>query len=920
MGLVYSAYDEELDRKIAIKILRHRGHGNNTTQGQSRMLREAQALAKLSHPNVVAIYEVGWFGDTLFLAMEFIEGKTVRQWLTESPRSWREVLHVYMEAGRGLAAAHEAGMVHRDLKPDNILVGKDGRVRVVDFGLARRSGSELGSDRQHPQLSQVSGLFDISHTLAGSLVGTPAYMPPEQLESIEVDARSDLFSFCVSLFEGLYGMRPFQGEDPEAIRLAILEDAPAAPPRDAAVPTRVHRVVLRGLAPAPDDRPASMAALLTALRAAIDRPRRLWLTALGALSVVSLAVGFVGAAALQRGPPVETCTGAAARLTDVWDPPARAAVEHAVLASGLSYAPDTWVRVAAQLDRYTTAWTAMHTDACLKHSRGEQSADLLDRRMTCLDDRLAEVAALVDELRTADRSVIERAVQATESLSSLDRCVDTTLLMAQSAPPPEVAAAAAGLRERVARAKASESAGRYPAALTQTAAIVADAEALGYPAVLAAAQQRRASVQERMGEYAAAETSGFAALAAAEAAGDDGLRAQIATALVHITGIRLRHFDEALHLSAQARGILQRGITDTPIGVQLLSSTGNVYALRGDLAEARASLEQALALGERSFGADDPRLVPSLSGLGNVAFTESRNADALAYFRRGLAIWERSLGPEHPRLVAVLNNIVAAASPDPIHHPLATESAYRAVALAERALGPEHPETLTALSSLAQTLILQAKPGPAEPVLRRVLAVHERLLGPDHPDVVGDLFDLTMSLINQGRVAEALQLGERLHATWQRARERPPIAEVMGDLMLELAEAARTTGALTEARSFLDFARELGDALGPDDPRRALAPWQLGVLELDAGRPALALPLLREAFTLSRDPGDAIDPPDRAALEIDLARALWSNKEIRAAREHVAAARAQLVRLGDAGQAQLARADAWLAAHASARP
>ncbi len=919
MGLVYSAYDEELDRKVAVKVLRRRGHGD--TQGQSRMLREAQALAKLSHPNVVAIYEVGWFGDTLFLAMEFIEGRTVRQWLAETPRSWREVVQVYMEAGRGLAAAHAAGMVHRDLKPDNILVGKDGRVRVVDFGLARRSGPEVVIDPRRPLVSQVSGLFDISHTQAGSLVGTPAYMPLEQLESGEVDARSDLFSFCVSLFEGLYGWRPFSGDDPEAIRLAIRDGAPVAPSRDAAVPARVHKVVLAGLAADRDDRPGSMHELLAALRAAIDLPRRIWLGILGTLSVASLVVGFIGAAALQRGNNTEVCTGASARLIGVWDEPARAALQHAVLASGLSYAPDTWVRLEAQLDRYTAAWTTVHTEACLAHHRGEQPETLLSRRMTCLDDRLTEVRALVDALRTADRTAIERAVQATEAVSTLDRCSSVPLLLAQSsAPSTEVDAAATALRDRIARVKATEGTGHYAVALTQLEAVVTDAQALGYAPVLAPALHRRASIQERMGDYAGAETSDFAALSAAEAASDDGLRAQIATALVHITGTRLQRFDEALHLSALAQAILHRVGEDPQLGVQILSNTGNVHYLRGALPEARASLEQALALGERSFGTDDSRLVPSLSSLGNVAYAEARPADALAYYRRGLAIWERSLGPEHPRLVALLNNIVAAASSDPASQPLAAASAYRAVALAERALGPEHPETLAALSSLGQTLILQKQPGPAEPVMRRVLAAHERALGPDHPEVLGDCHDLTMALIGQHRVPEAMQLGERLYTTWQRTRDSPENFESLAALMFDIGFEAEALGKIDEARTFYSRAVEVQPATHPEEPTFASAAWKLGVFELDAGDPSRALLTLREAFTASRTITREVDAVTRAAIELDLARALWLTRDKPAAKKHATAARAELAELGDIGRPQLLRVDAWLAAHPHALP
>ena len=934
MGLVFSAYDEELDRKVAVKVLRRRLHGD--TQGQSRMLREAQALAKLSHPNVVAIYEVGWFNDTLFLAMEFIEGRTVREWLTENPRSWREVLHVYMEAGRGLAAAHAAGMVHRDLKPDNILVGKDGRVRVVDFGLARRSGTESLVERVHPHMSQVSGLFDVSHTLAGSLVGTPAYMPPEQLESGELDARSDLFSFCVSLFEGLYGIRPFAGDDPDAIRYAIRVGDLVEVPRDATVPARVHRIVVRGLEAAREDRPKSMLELLGELRTAIERPRKVWLMALGGLSALSLVVGFIAAAALQRGATAEVCTGAPARLAGIWDPPAREALQHAVLASGLSYAPDTWVRVAGQLDRYTGAWTAMHTEACLAHHRGEQSDDLLDRRMTCLEDRLAEVAAVVDVLRTGDRTAIERAVQVTEAMSTLNRCVDSALLMAQGAPPSIAAAnEAAALRERIARTKAEESAGRYPTALTQIEAIVIDAEALGYPPVTAAALHRRASIQERMSAYEAAELSGFAALAAAEAAGDDGLRAQILTTLLSITGTRMKRFEEALHLSAQVRGLLSRLDADPAISVQVLCHTGNTHYLRGSLPEARAALEQALALGERSFGPHDSRLVPSLSGLGSVAFAEARPADALAYYRRGLAIWETSLGPQHPRLVALLINIVAVANADPASQPLAIESGYRAVALAERALGPEHPETLTTLSSLGRTLILQNQPARAEPVLRRLMAARERALGPDHREVVGDGLDLTLALVRQGRLTEALELGERLHGTWLRTPERATVLAKfdLAGLMVELGDAARAARSPEQARKFLGFAVDIGRMMLPGDPRFTRMLWKLGRSALDVDAPTQAIPSLREALVLARGVASQVDRLTLAAIEFDLARALWSTKERREATEHATTARTEMALLIASGSAtaakdpgndapndpadQLAEIDAWLATHGS---
>ncbi|MBL8969241.1 MAG: serine/threonine protein kinase, partial [Myxococcales bacterium] len=223
MGVVYLAYDEQLDRKVAIKVLQERRSADTGSLGHARLLREAQAMAHVSHPNVAAVYEVGPIGEQVFVAMEFVEGKTLTQWLAAGPHDWRAVVEMFCQAGRGLAAAHAAELVHRDFKPENVIVGDDGRARVLDFGLARASrdlptvppaelpGHEL----------RMSSSLSAQLTQAGSLVGTPAYMSPEQYVRAAIDARSDQFSFCVSLFEGLYGSRPFWGQTLSELMAAI---------------------------------------------------------------------------------------------------------------------------------------------------------------------------------------------------------------------------------------------------------------------------------------------------------------------------------------------------------------------------------------------------------------------------------------------------------------------------------------------------------------------------------------------------------------------------------------------------------------------------------------------------------------------------------------------------------------------------
>jgi len=215
MGTVHAAYDPQLDRKIALKLVRpERGADQELC---ARVLREAQALAKLSHPNVVAVYDAGAFGEQVFIAMDFIRGTTLRQWLA-ARRPWREVLDTFLQAGRGLAAAHEVGLVHRDFKPDNVLVSDDGRARVVDFGLAAETEAPVA----RPSLTASAERWQMAQgslTHHGALVGTPAYMSPEQLMGQPARMASDQFSFCVALFEGLYGERPFRGRIGEATRL-----------------------------------------------------------------------------------------------------------------------------------------------------------------------------------------------------------------------------------------------------------------------------------------------------------------------------------------------------------------------------------------------------------------------------------------------------------------------------------------------------------------------------------------------------------------------------------------------------------------------------------------------------------------------------------------------------------------------------
>ncbi|MCY1016321.1 protein kinase domain-containing protein [Pyxidicoccus sp. MSG2] len=270
MGVVYSAYDPELHRRVAIKLLHPDANTVARADGASRLLREAQAMARLSHPNVVSVHDAGTFAGRVFIAMELVDGLSLRHWLRAEHRTWREVLEVFRQAGRGLVAAHAAGLVHRDFKPANVLISQDGRAQVTDFGLARTTAdieaAEAGRRTAPAKVPILQDDFlESPLTEAGLVMGTPAYMPPEQHEDGRTDARGDQFSFCASLYEALYEQLPFEGKRSTEYLLEVSAGRVRPPPRGSRVPAWLFRAVSRGLSPAPEARYPSMAVLLDAL-------------------------------------------------------------------------------------------------------------------------------------------------------------------------------------------------------------------------------------------------------------------------------------------------------------------------------------------------------------------------------------------------------------------------------------------------------------------------------------------------------------------------------------------------------------------------------------------------------------------------------------------------------------------------------
>ncbi|MBL9107609.1 MAG: serine/threonine protein kinase, partial [Myxococcales bacterium] len=516
-------YDVGLDRKVALKLVRRQLL--NRPAVRDRMVREAKAMARLSSAHVVQVYQVGPHRDGIYVAMEYVEGEALGAWLEARPRSWQAVLRTLGGAGRGLAAAHAAGLVHRDFKPENVLVDADGHARVLDFGLVH-SEHGTGSMGDTDELSQsAAGVEDTVHstgagdvversalhwsvrlTRFGRTVGTPAYMSPEQHFGEPVGPYSDQYSFAVTLYEALYGARPFNGDSWDSLKAQVRRGEVPPPPPDSRVPGWVHKILVRGLAVAPAQRWPNMQAMVDALE---RDPRRTRMRVVGLVGLVGLVVAASAASyalATARTAAVDRCGGGAQELAGVWDEARRHDLRRAFAATRASFAEDVLRRTSTRLDAYADAWAAAHRAACEANVAGNQTDNLLDLRMACLGRQRTRVSALVDVLATADRSVVENAVQAVAALPSAQACADAEALLA--APPPsdpQTTLRVDQMRRQLAQAGALEDTGRYEQGLVLAEKVRGEAALLGYAPLDAEAALAVGSLLMAVGRSAEAD-------------------------------------------------------------------------------------------------------------------------------------------------------------------------------------------------------------------------------------------------------------------------------------------------------------------------------------------------------------------------------------------------------------------------------
>ncbi|HET6584535.1 MAG TPA: tetratricopeptide repeat protein, partial [Nannocystaceae bacterium] len=723
MGVVYAAYDPELDRRVALKLLRARARA--TPGAEARLLREARAIARLSDRNVVAVYDVGVVEDdgtpVVFLAMELVEGVTLRRWIAREPRSWREIVATYLEAGRGLAAAHAAGIVHRDFKPGNVLVGD--RVVVLDFGLARiveeldRDETPAGAGRLAPGRSTI--------TRPHAVLGTPAYMAPEQRAGDLADARSDQYAFCLALAEALLGAHPLLDRAEQPLERVIA---------GARVPMPLRRLLARGLAERPDDRFADMPAVLAGLERVLGRRNRRVIAAAGLVLVAS-----VGALAWARLAPTEPvpCTGGEQRMAATWGPERGDAITSAFAAVDRPWTAHTTAAAIAGVDAWATTWITEYTEAC-RATRvwGEQSEQHLDRRMACLDRARGELTAVLTAFERADEAVVEHAVETVDALPDVLQCRDVERSISSIELPRDLAARELAVRAQaeLAHAHVRDRLGQREAADEHVASALELARRAGHPSTLAEVLLLRGRLRSRRGELAAAETDIYDALWAAEDGRDDRASAEAWIELVWLDGYHRMAFARAEQHAAHARAAIDRRGGDPRLDALRLRNLGWTSVRKGEPAVAVQYFEDALAQ-LRLVDADEGRDALLLrNDLGSALAELGRWPEAMAMFEEVRLATEAWLGPEHPEVAVALNNVASAQrARGELTAALSTFS--RVIEILERAHGRDDLGVGRALLNLGTVQADMGDEAVALVTFERARATIAKVGGPRHPDV-----------------------------------------------------------------------------------------------------------------------------------------------------------------------------------------
>ncbi|MDX2090058.1 MAG: tetratricopeptide repeat protein [Kofleriaceae bacterium] len=801
-GAVYAAHDPDLDRRIAIKLLH---------EASSDALHEAQTLAKLSHPNVLTIYDTGTWRERVYLATEHVDGLPLDAWLAGHP-PWTEIRQVVIQVARGLAAAHAASIIHRDVKPSNILVGKDRRTRVADFGLA------------------------ITGTAKGR-AGTPAYMAPEQRDHGEASTRSDQYSLGLVVREAIAEMR---------------------------VPVHISRVIERMLAEEPTDRYPDMDAVVRELERDPARTVRRALLVAGGLGVIALGAGLVGARAAGAN---SACDDAAGAFATAWSFADRVSIDRAFAATGRSYASRAATEAARLLDDYGRQWRDLRVETCHAAARDELSRELRDRTFACLDQRRASVRGVVDALAGG---AVDDALRLVEGLPALAPCTDPDQLRA--VPPPHIAA----LRARIESAVQQLDAGQVDRVEVLLPALVSEARASGDDRTIAEALGVHANLLRERDKLDEAEQLLYEAAHRAGTAGDDELVARSTISLLEVVGNNQARYREGdllarlgeavvaktsddmlVALLAYAIGDLrtyeakpeaaaqsfERAITAVeqargPEALLLITFRARLGAARGVAGNARRGLpelEKAVELARLRLGTDHPDTVNAEIMLGSTLVRAGQPARGQTILEGAVEKYTTIFGPRSLRVASALSTL-AWAQQEAGKLSLARTTSERSLAIQREVHGPNHVALSTEHHQLGWILTLLGETSAARAEYRESLRL--QLAMPGNDGGIGATYNSLATLAeSEGHFDEARAIYDEALATIRRVNgersrdvavvlsNRASILLLHGDRRAALADRATAIAILEET-------------VGPDHPDLAAALTSLAD-ETDDPKPAL---------------------------------------------------------------------------------
>ncbi|MFO0631245.1 MAG: serine/threonine-protein kinase [Nannocystaceae bacterium] len=844
-GLVVAAWDDELGRKVAIKLLPPRD-----AAAGDRLTREGRALARLAHANVLRIHDVGEHEQRVFMVMEYVEGAPLpaRPGGTIAQR-----LAPWLAAGRGLAAAHAAGLVHGDIKPANVLIDREGRVRVADFGHARAAGSEPDPVRA-PDLLARAATTSISTSRSDALVGTPAYMAPEVFAGATADARADQFSLCVALYEALWGVRPFAGDDVLTLADAVTHGRLRTPPALPVVPLRIRRAVLRGLATDPAARHGSMDALLAALEWDPWRwPRRLAPVAALALLSWATAHALAGDAA-----PRDWCAEVDERVDAMWNDDRERAIAAAFDGSAAAYGADALTAVRPALQQYAEALRTALGDRCRMQAQGDQDDAALAANMVCLHRREQQFATLLDLFERADATVVEHALEATTALAPVGSCAD-----GHAAPriDPALLPELSALAARIGRAEVAAAAWHDDVALDDARQAAADAVALAQPWYGAEAEWLTAKLLDRAGDASAAEQRFHAAFSAALAVDRHDIAALAAVGVASVEAQRGGH-DDALRWLDHAESARSRAHDEAGrLEHAVTAARAEIAYHHGDFEAARTAFAATLAL-EQSRP-DDGERGATLLNLGLCETNLGHPEIGMAWLERALAAEIADHGEHHPALLRPLNAICHVHT-DLGHTALAVSACRRAIDLVRAQRPGAQPRLSHLYSNLGEAWFHGGEPEPAEHAYLAALDNALRTQPDDHLLLATIHNNLGVLYGHLERIDDAVAHYREAHARVLRAfgPDHPSTAMVATNLAMMLVKQAR----YDEAEALLHGAlAAMAARLGDDHPDLALSHAELGRLHAAKGDHVAAVAAFERAWTIrTAAGGDEIELADTA--------------------------------------------------------